>query len=255
MTEAATKGSEFPWDSDPTRMVKVPDGLKPSVQPDDNSRYITGEWYEMEYSHGWYRKMYIEGVMPTHAIEAYRYNVDMTIALTGLNRDAKILDLGAGVGNLMRAWKSRGFFNVSGIEISPTAVKESGNPNIKCGSIADMSMFKDKQFDVVTSTALLEHIDVSQEAQAVQEAVRVGHRQAHFIGLERGLDPGHINIKTIDEWAALFTRYFPGMTAVIPDDVSGDPILLCVPENMLIHPMRRCVKWPLQIQAKGEITL
>lgn len=220
----------------------------------DNTRYISGEWYESEYAAGWYRQAYIDAPMAQTAIESYRYNVDMAVAHTGINRDAKILDLGSGVGHLIKAWKSRGFYNVWGIEISPTAVKESHNPNIKLGSIADMSMFKDKEFDVVTSTAVLEHIDVSQEHDAIREAIRIGKRQVHFIGLDEGQDPGHINIKTIDEWADLFGMYMDGMTAVIPNPVNDDPMIVCIPDGQLIHPMQRCMQWPLQIAATGKIS-
>lgn len=220
----------------------------------DNSRYISGEWYEHEYSHGWYRNQYITNPLDQWARESNRFIVDCMIAFTGINREAKILDLGSGVGHLISAWKERGFYRVYGIEISETAVRESHNPNIFCGSVADMPFFKDQEFELVTSVALLEHIDVSQEDQTMKEILRVGQRQAHSIGLEAGSDPGHINIKTMPDWMELMSRHASGMVSIINCPITYEPVLVNIPEKKIIHPLQM-MKWNYEAKVKGEITI
>lgn len=209
------------------------------AQQSDNSRYITGEWYEDEYRSGWYKEQYFDTQREQWAIECDRYCVDLMIAYTGLSRSAKILDLGSGVGHIMRTWQTRGYINVKGIEISQTAVRLSNNPNIHCGSVADMSMFKDKEFDLVCSVALLEHIDESILPRTIKEIVRVGHRQAHFVAHEKGDDPGHINIKTAEEWSIAITEHGGNSTLILPNvlDVRS-PLYLSMPKDIMTHPVR-----------------
>ncbi len=209
-----------------------------------NEKFIDGSWYDREYTTGHYRREY-HRPHPQWAVEADRYCVDVVTMFTGCDKGIKILDLGSGTGHFMRAWKSRGFSNVSGIEISQVAVDLSGEPTLIQGTIADMP-FKDKEFDLVFSSAVLEHIDDSILPAALSECLRVGKRQAHSIGLDKGTDPSHINIKTISEWQGIFRdAVMSDMIVFSVPHIMGaavNPFLFCIREDMLTYPLRESFK-------------
>jgi len=204
----------------------------------DNQKFIDGSWYDQQYLNGWYRHQYITSAIPEWANEAKAYYINRILMYTGLPLSAKILDLGSGVGHAMKMWESRGFKNVYGIEISQMAVFHSGLPNLRQGSVQNMP-YKDKEFDLVFSSALLEHIDESILDDVLKECYRVGHMQAHTLCLDKGTDPSHINIKTAQEWLDAFQKYNHDLTFVVSDDflLSG-PILIVIPANKLSYPLR-----------------
>ena len=202
-----------------------------------NKYFITGQWYEHEYSCKWYGHQYIDTPEPEWARQSNLHAVDFCLMCLGLDSDAKILDLGSGVGRIMRTWKRRGFQDIYGLEISKTAVRASGEPNMICGTVADIP-YRDNEFDLVFSVALFEHIDESILERVINECLRVGKRQAHFIGLEFGTDPSHINIKTMAEWSNTFARYSKDLIAVVENPlVGGDPMLLVLPYELVTYPM------------------
>ena len=209
-----------------------------------NDDFISGKFYEDEYSGKWYRKQYIETPEPLWAREANDYYVRLFIAYTGIRPSAKILDLGSGVGRQIEAWRRCGFRNVKGIEISEAAIKHAGSGcEIYHGSVADMSMFEDNEFDLISSAAFFEHIDESILDKVLSECFRLGKRQAHTIGLERGDDPGHINIKPMEEWVIRFAEvskrreYF---VASLPDPILTEtPVLVVLHGDLIPDPLWR----------------
>jgi len=202
-----------------------------------NEQFITGKWYEHEYSCKWYRHQYIDTQEPEWAKQCNLHAVDFCLMCLGLDSDAKILDIGSGVGRVMRTWQRRGFENVYGLEISQTAVRASGEKKMACGTVADIP-YSDGEFDLVFSLALFEHIDETILPQAIKECYRVGKRQAHFIGLEAGTDPSHINIKSIQEWAHTFAEHSRDTAVVMNNPLIGhDPMLLIFPAELGTHPM------------------
>jgi len=204
----------------------------------DNQKFIDGSWYDQEYLKGWYRHQYINSPMPEWANEAKAYYINRILMYTGLPLSAKILDLGSGVGHAMRVWESRGFKNVHGIEISQIAVFHSGLPNLRQGSVQNMP-YKDKEFDLVFSSALLEHIDESILDDVLNECFRVGRIQAHTLCLDKGTDPSHINMKTPEQWLKVFEKYTDDLVFVAPDELLlTGPILVVIPEDRLTHPLR-----------------
>ena len=204
----------------------------------DNRKFIDGSWYDEEYLKGWYRHQYIDTPMPQWARECKAYYINRILMYLGLPLSAGILDLGAGVGQGMRAWQERGFQDVHGIEISSIAVIHSGLPNLRQGTVRDMP-YKDREFDLVFSSALFEHIDESILDDVLKECFRVGMMQAHLLCLEQGTDPSHINMKTEQEWLNIVQEYTDNLCFVVPDDLllSG-PLLIAVPEDNLTHPLR-----------------
>lgn len=207
-----------------------------------NDDFISGAWYEREYQKGWYGDNYINKDHPKWAVEFDRYYIDLIAVHTGLPNDIKILDIGCGVGNFINGWNNRGYPNTYGIDISETACKMSGNPNIQQASITDLP-FEDKEFDLVFSSSFWEHIDESILAKALSEAHRVGKMQAHLIGLEYGEDPSHVNIKTMDEWIDLFWKLSPDNDHAVFEaaDILLDvcPLLIMAHVNDLTEPIKR----------------
>lgn len=215
------------------------------MQP--NAQYIDGSWYENEYQGKWYRENYIEKPEPDWAKQANDYYIGLKILYTGIKPKHKILDLGSSVGRYMEAWQRLGYNKIKGIEISQTAcLHHNSGCEIYQGSVQDMHMFKDKQFDLVQSAAFFEHIDESIIERSIRECFRVGKMQAHTIGLHKGTDPSHINVKSLYEWQRYFEycadeeKYLIG---VLPDPLFEEvPILVCIHENDLTYPVIEAYK-------------
>lgn len=200
----------------------------------NNQEFIDGSWYENQYKTkgSIYSSIYIEQETPKWAKQMYRHCSDLAIAYSGINSDGKILDLGSGVGNYVRAFQDRNF-DTHGIEISSEAVKLSNNEKIICGSIQNMYFFKDKQFDLVFSAALFEHLDNSIVEKCFLECKRISDIQIHLISQDRGHDPSHINIKKAEEWAwELFSLTTDDWIFLIPNLLEKDhPIIIVYSEN------------------------
>lgn len=150
-----------------------------------------------------------------------------------LDDKIQVLDLGSGVGNQLNTWEWLGF-GVQGIEVSQTAVgmavryKQNpaddsdwpgseasgagqrkqglGRGHIYVGSAADLSMFADGSFELASSNAFLEHIDVSICGQVLRETMRVARYGAHWIPMEVGNDPSHIHIQSRELWVVEMLR-------------------------------------------------
>ena len=203
-----------------------------------NQQFISGEWYENEYRSKWYRHQYIDSEYPQWAKEADQYGVRFMAMCSGIPLNAKILDLGSGVGRIMQTWRESGFKDVWGVEISYEACMTSGDPRICNRSVQDLSIFKDNTFDLVSSFALLEHIDESILDEVISEISRVGVKQAHFIAHEAGTDPSHINIKTANEWMDVLDRISGDFVFVIPNPlIKQTPLFLVMPEEGLTEPI------------------
>lgn len=217
----------------------------------DNQCFIDGSWYNDEYTDKWYHKQYIESDEPDWAKEYKDYYINLMVAYTGAKPDWKILDMGSGVGQVMNAWERNGFHNVNGIEISQVAVNHAwsmGIDKIICGSVQKMP-FKDNCFDLVTSFALLEHIDESILRDTLKEFRRVGTAQAHTIASEKGTDPSHINIKESKEWLQYLCDSLgetkPYLVAGLPDPLKKEsPVFVCIPYEMISKPL---ADWMTQI--------
>ena len=157
--------------------------------------------------------------------------------------DAKILDLGSGVGNVIRSWKEKGYKCVRGIEISGCAVRASGEDCIVEGSVQNMP-FEDKEFDLVCSFALMEHLAESIEEECVREMYRVGKIQAHYLCLDKGQDPSHINMKESADWMGRFKELSPEKYVVYCSTspfVADAPLLIAIPAELMPHQSRAAV--------------
>ena len=184
---------------------------------------------------------YIDTPEPQWAKECKRWIIDLCLMYTGLPLTAKILDLGSGIGQFMRAWQSRGFKDVHGIEISRVATSHSCMPTLHPGSAQNMPFFGDKEFDLVFSSAFFEHIDESILDDVLDECFRVGTMQAHTLCLQQGTDPSHINMKNEQEWLDRFEAHATDkdLLFIVPDDFTlNSPYLMAIPNDKVIHPVR-----------------
>lgn len=212
-----------------------------------NQQFIDGSWYEEEYRDKWYRHLYIEKPEEKWAKESNEYYIGLKILYTGLKPDQSILDLGSSTGRYMKAWKRLGYKNIKGIEISKTAFENAENDCEVChGTAENMRMFNDKEFNLVESAAFFEHIDESIINKTIRECFRVGKMQAHTIGLDKGTDPSHINIKTLDEWMIYFEKNADSdkyLISCLPDPLFNNcPVLTVIHEDDLKYPLLIAMK-------------
>ena len=203
---------------------------KPRIPEED---LLSGKFYEDSYAdpEGWYHRQYIAGEPALWAAQVDRYYAGLVAAVLNVPRDARILDLGSGIGRYIQAWQWRGYQNLTGIEISRTAIDHSWpGLNIVQGTVADMP-FEDQSFDLVFSAALLEHIPERILRQTIFECYRVGKMQAHLIADRAGGDPSHVTIKSGQEWLQILNEQAAGhFVMAIPDPLLQEhPVYAAVP--------------------------
>ncbi len=95
--------------------------------------------------------------------------------LAGIDRSARILEVGSNVGNQLLCLQKMGFKNLYGIELQSYAVELSKarteNINIILGSAFDIP-FKANYFDLVFTSGLLIHINPSHISEVMNEMHR-----------------------------------------------------------------------------------
>jgi len=200
----------------------------------NNQKFIDGSWYDEQYGTDGtlYNMNYVKNDQPLWAKQMNQHCVDLAIAYTGISPDAKILDLGSGVGYYMNSWNHRGF-DVCGIEISKVALQAAKQPKMIHGSVQDMSCFEDNQFDLVYSAALFEHIDQSIFNDVFKECCRVGIMQVHLISQSKGMDLSHINVKSAIEWVHEFHLATTDYKIILIPNIleQAHPFIMIYPEE------------------------
>ena len=97
-----------------------------------------------------------------------------------LTEDSKILDVGCGKGFMLYDFtRALPGVTVCGIDISKYAIenaKEEVKEFVKVGNAKDLSKFKDKEFDLVTSVNIVHNLKLEECKQAIREVQRVGKR-------------------------------------------------------------------------------
>lgn len=94
----------------------------------------------------------------------FAYNFDPLIE--SYASDARILDLGCGVGQFLYYLRKRGFTNITGIDISESQVRlaRTMNPNADIQAVEDSQDYlssRKEYFDLIILNDVLEHIPVS----------------------------------------------------------------------------------------------
>jgi len=95
--------------------------------------------------------------------------------LAGIDKSARILEVGCNVADQLLCLQNMGFRNLYGIELQPYAVekakKRTKNINVIQGSAFDIP-FKDKFFDIVFTAGVLIHISPDDIDEALKEIYR-----------------------------------------------------------------------------------
>jgi predicted SAM-dependent methyltransferase len=129
-----------------------------------------------------------------------------------LDRKPKsVLDLGCARGFIVKRLNDIGIPSW-GIDISRYCWKTRVTENIVTGSITDMHMFEDKQFDLGVSIETFEHIPEKYVDQALKEVARVCNRAFISLSYEESVLPNdiditHVNLKPARWWEDKFAPY------------------------------------------------
>jgi len=115
-----------------------------------------------------------------------------------------ILDIGCSQGLAVKKYQELGK-DAYGVDISEVAIKKSKELGIEnCfNSSIIKTPFKDKQFDAVVSTDVLEHLGPEQISKAVKEILRITKKYL-FLKISKGPEG---NIKIIIIWKIFILLY------------------------------------------------
>jgi ubiquinone/menaquinone biosynthesis C-methylase UbiE len=126
---------------------------------------------------------YYDTIYPGQGLHRHDYAETIANSLVNKYGQARILDIGAGCGELVRILRERGC-EAWGLEISDYAVKNSCIPQyIRFGDVSNIP-FPAGMFDVVFSHGLWCHVREEAINKAWQECQRVGMQQEHVIDYE-----------------------------------------------------------------------
>lgn len=168
---------------------------------------------------------------PDEMQELYRrrFGVERTAMneafLGGLDRAARILEVGCNVGTQLNLLSRMGFENLYGVEINPFAIERSHELNkglpvyITLGSALDLP-FKDGYFDLVYTSGVLIHIHPDDMATVQREMTRCSREW--IWGFEYFVDEGYVeipyrgqsNLLWKTDFARRFTENIPGLEVV-----------------------------------------
>jgi pseudaminic acid biosynthesis-associated methylase len=99
--------------------------------------------------------------------------------LSGLDRNARILEVGCNVGMQLRVLQEMGFKNLVGIELQPYAVElaksTSSGISVLQGSAMELP-FRDNWFDLVFTNGVLIHIEPAHLPAVMKEMARCSRR-------------------------------------------------------------------------------
>ena len=133
-------------------------------QADFNNYYAVMSKYEFDYK---------DGLVPNDYIDHFIKIVKFLIPYIN-DKNAKILDIGCSTGALLSILKSHGYYNLSGIDPSPSCVKtvkELYNIEATTNNISDFD--SNEKFDVIILSAVLEHfVDFTGSMQKIRSLLK-----------------------------------------------------------------------------------
>jgi ubiquinone/menaquinone biosynthesis C-methylase UbiE len=138
-------------------------------------------------------------------------------------RDARVLDLGTGVGRWARWFVSKGALEVVGIDLEPARLELAssyGGP-IKYRQMAAESLdFPDRSFDLVSSVTVLQHVGHATKRDAIAEIGRVlkrGGKAAIFEETHMADDAPHVFPWSRQSWETEFARHGMEVSRIVGD--------------------------------------
>jgi len=147
-----------------------------------------------------------------------------------------VLEVGCAYGFLVKRLNDAGI-PTEGCDVSSFAIKMRCTDKIKQASILDLSCYKDKQFDLVVTIELLEHIPEAYTEQALRELSRVSKRGVHWIAykevddLFQTKDITHINIKNFSWWKEKFLAICGSTHEVVHKETDFYPKPIVIPKD------------------------
>jgi SAM-dependent methyltransferase len=114
-----------------------------------------------------------------------------------------VLEVGCAYGFIVKKLRAAGVPRVDGVDISEYAVSKRVDDHVFLGDVTKGLLYGDKEFDLVCSFDILEHIDEKDVPAVVAELKRVGRRQYHHITYrenEPGKDITHVTLKPMHWW-------------------------------------------------------
>ncbi len=144
------------------------------------------------------------------------YNDSVALALADTLGPTRVLDVGCGVGNLVKSFLDAGVADANGLDISKAAVEMSHVTEklAVCDVTRERFPFDDDTFDLVTSFEFVEHIPDEGVRHVYQEIARVLKRGGHYFqqtpvpgSAAAKIDPTHVNVKNRRGWLKLAREY------------------------------------------------
>jgi len=108
----------------------------------------------------------------------------------------KMIDIGCAWGYTLEYWKNKGVKS-TGVDVSKKMVEKNKNRGFSCyfASATDLSIFKDKKFDLYMATDVYEHLREKDLLDAIKEAKRITKKYLLIRPHNRLDKRGKINIK------------------------------------------------------------
>lgn len=143
---------------------------------------------------------------------------DLAKFLVNKFRPRTILILGCARGYLVKAFREVGV-EAWGIDISEWAIQNSPEEvreYLYCGDICDLSVFRDKQIDLIVGLDVFEHIKIPDLYLAISEASRVGKNIVLDVPIgdddlhpdkSNGTDKSHVSVYTPKWWVQAFAKH------------------------------------------------
>ncbi len=176
---------------------------------------IDASFYDRDYfegKKGEYRLSYTKSFMGNliqNIVNFYR-----ALCIKTVINPKNCLDVGCGTGKLVHYLRMLGI-EAYGIEISPYALSEAKKevkPYLKYGDITKIP-YPDNNFDLVSTSDVLEHIERAKLKKAVEETVRVSRKwtlhkiytlENSWITFSHGKDFSHLSVLSRSFWLNMF---------------------------------------------------
>jgi len=124
-----------------------------------------------------------------------------------------MVDVGCAWGKTLKYWKEDGV-EVVGIDVSKKMVNKNKKRGYKCylASATDLSILKDKQFDLYMATDVYEHLRMQDLKNAIEEAKRITKKyiliRPHPVLDKRGRknikEALHLTVWSLEKWHKFF---------------------------------------------------
>ena len=120
-----------------------------------------------------------------------------------------VIDVGCAWGKTIKYWKKKNI-PIVGVDVSKRMVKKNKKKGYDCylSSATDLSIFKDKQFDLYMATDVYEHLRTKDLFHAIEEAKRITKRY-FLIRPQPVIDKRgtlHLTVWSLEKWQDFFEK-------------------------------------------------